>query len=405
MPPATRSGGNAKPSSSKRTLEDDVDSSDDGSSTKPEAGQGTTLQSLLTRALGGVKELERENEALRKKVNALESRLDRVVEQDDAPQQPRRRSKKAPATAAELRSQVTQLQKQVGRLEKSKEKYRKRVHQLSMKELKSEAEDLLDVADLEVGDSAHVMRKLLRRFSDLMLTNSLDGDEQCPICLEHLQPKLTRSLPCQHIFCNGCLGQLRPVPGGDERISCPQCREVCEREDADLVEYTALEQWDELVEVATQWVRIDVARREEDTSEEEGAVDFIDDGLEEESSTTASEPPAANPLESSPEPQREVEQDALPPTPSRLRRRRAVASPTPEAESTDNDNPVKVEPDMPLAAFAESPKQEQSSTPPLTPHTPTQQEQSTPSYSQSPSKDKRKMLEQLAEARNKKRRF
>ncbi len=65
-----------------------------------------------------MKELERENEALRKKVNALESRLDRVVEQDDAPQQPRRRSKKAPATAAELRSQVTQLQKQVGRLEK-----------------------------------------------------------------------------------------------------------------------------------------------------------------------------------------------------------------------------------------------------------------------------------------------
>ncbi len=83
-----------------------------------------------------------------------------------------------------------------------------------MKELKSEAEDLLDVADLEVGDSAHVMRKvgilspaplncagaddthpgsqLLCRFSDLMLTNSLDGDEQCPICLEHLQPKLTR---------------------------------------------------------------------------------------------------------------------------------------------------------------------------------------------------------------------
>lgn len=32
--------------------------------------------------------------------------------------------------------------------------------QLSMKELKSEAEDLLDVADLEVGDSAHVMRKV-----------------------------------------------------------------------------------------------------------------------------------------------------------------------------------------------------------------------------------------------------
>ncbi|EIW61569.1 uncharacterized protein TRAVEDRAFT_44390 [Trametes versicolor FP-101664 SS1] len=192
MPPATRSGGNAKPSSSKHTLEDDVDSSGHGTPKKPDASSGTTLESLLTRALGGAKELERENDALRKKVKALESRLDRVVEQDDAPQQPRRKSKKAPATAAELRSQVTQLNKQVKRLEKSNENYRQRVHQLSMKEFKSEAEDLLDVADLEVGDSAHAMRKLLRKFSDLMLSNSLDGDEQCPICLERLQPKLTR---------------------------------------------------------------------------------------------------------------------------------------------------------------------------------------------------------------------
>lgn len=58
---------------------------------------------------------------------------------------------------------------------------------------------------------------------------------------------------------------------------------MCEREDAELVEYTASEQWDKLVEVATQWVSIDDARREEDTSEEEDAADFIDDGLDEES--------------------------------------------------------------------------------------------------------------------------
>lgn len=41
-------------------------------------------------------------------------------------------------------------------------------------------------------DDTYLQCQLLRNFSDLMLSNSLDGIEQCPICLELLQPKLTR---------------------------------------------------------------------------------------------------------------------------------------------------------------------------------------------------------------------
>ena len=88
------------------------------------------------------------------------------------------------------------------------------------------------------------------------------------------------SLPCQHMFCNNCLSQLRPVAGGDretESISCPQCRELCQRDELELVESTASEQWDAWLEVAKGWARMDT-RREADTSEEEDEEEFLDDG-------------------------------------------------------------------------------------------------------------------------------
>lgn len=88
------------------------------------------------------------------------------------------------------------------------------------------------------------------------------------------------SLPCQHMFCNDCLSKLRPVAEGDrdiESIRCPQCRELCQRDEPELVEYTASEQWDALLDVAKRWARMDT-RREGDTSEEEDEEEFIDDG-------------------------------------------------------------------------------------------------------------------------------
>ncbi|KAI9064851.1 hypothetical protein FKP32DRAFT_547650 [Trametes sanguinea] len=267
MGPVTRSrvSKDAKPSSSKVTLDHesselsqvdtDRGSADGAATPEPRSKSGEeSIQSLLSRALGGVRALERENSTLHQKVKALESKLDRLTEADDAPLAQPRGGGRSAATAAQLKSEVARLRKQVQRLEKANEKYRKRIHQLSLKELKTEAEDLLDAAEFEVGDSAYKMRKLLRQFHDLMLANSLEENEECMICMEGLQPGKARSFPCQHTFCSSCVRQLVPEPDDHD--------------------------WDALLDVAKQWAKMDV-RREEDTTEEEDAEEFIDDEQEE----------------------------------------------------------------------------------------------------------------------------
>ena len=147
--------------------------------------------------------------------------------------------------------------------------------------------------------------QLLQEFRDLMEANTLGEDEDCPICMDKLEVKKCKrcavpfhlhgqpilivpplsSLPCQHMFCEGCISQLKPEAGGcvydDEvdSIRCPQCRKVCRRDDVEVIEQTASEQWDALLEVAQKWAEMDVPR-EDDTSEEEAEEQFIDDGEE-----------------------------------------------------------------------------------------------------------------------------
>ncbi|KAJ8463653.1 hypothetical protein ONZ51_g10128 [Trametes cubensis] len=324
--PVTRSRRNVEAGPSGQTKLDEIVDEDDVDGTKAQAttqtgtsssktdSNGASLQSLLQRALGGAKELERENATLRKKVDALQSKLDRLVETEDVVQlRPQRGRRRTGETIAELSSEVKLLRKQVQRLEKSNEKQRKRIHKLSIRELKNEAEDLVDTAEFEVGDSAHKMRKarLLRRFHDLMLENSVEENEECLICMENLQPR--------------------------------KCR-----------------------------------------------------------STTASEPAPGNPLESSPEPAAQAEQDDAPETPGRLRKRRAIITPSPEPENNETGELAEAGPSGTVVADQANAEDPSGSTQPASPTTPTQP---TPSYAQSPSKDKRKMLEQLAEARSKKRRL
>ena len=132
-----------------------------------------------------------------------------------------------------------------------------------------------------------------------MLENSVEENEECLICMENLQPRKCRrfvaliplrpgdltsvllygSFPCQHTFCDECVRKLKPEPGEPESIRCPQCRAVYEKDEAELVQYTASEQWDALLDVARQWAKMDV-RRAESTSEEEDAEEFIDDEQE-----------------------------------------------------------------------------------------------------------------------------
>jgi len=69
--------------------------------------------------------------------------------------------------------------------------------------------------------------------------------------------------------------------GGGESINCPQCRRPSNIENFEPVEFTATQQWDQLLEVAQQFAAME-AELGPDTSEEEEEEKlretFIDDG-------------------------------------------------------------------------------------------------------------------------------
>ena len=147
---------------------------------------------------------------------------------------------------------------------------------------------------------------MLRHFHDLMAINTLDKDEECPVCLDAMilkkcsryecrlyclisAPEIIQkaSLPCQHLICNTCLPGICKVDWsirstdseaeqGEEVTKCPQCREQTPRTEVQLVHYTATQQWDELLDIAQQWAKTDL-RRADETSEEEDEEEFIDD--------------------------------------------------------------------------------------------------------------------------------
>ncbi|TFK22328.1 hypothetical protein FA15DRAFT_681719 [Coprinopsis marcescibilis] len=155
------------------------------------------------------------------------------------------------------------------------------------KEIKEEARDLLDTEpDAMTGeDPVHRMRKLLRRFNDLMLVTTLGDGDECPICMERMVPKETSAFDCQHLVCNECFKGI--LPDASENYPCPVCRKKTAREEMELVTMTEQERWDALLLVAEAWAAAD-HRPEMDTSEEEEENDmFVPDGA------TTSEPDIA----------------------------------------------------------------------------------------------------------------
>ena len=67
----------------------------------------------------GAQHLEENNEELRKQVHALQEKLTRLQEADDAPLPPKR-TRKTAASVADLRAEVHKLKAQVRQLEKVK---------------------------------------------------------------------------------------------------------------------------------------------------------------------------------------------------------------------------------------------------------------------------------------------
>ncbi|KAI0309682.1 hypothetical protein OF83DRAFT_35327 [Amylostereum chailletii] len=156
------------------------------------------------------------------------------------------------------------------------------------------------------------MRKLLRRFHDAMLATSLRSKagtcaiglisplrvDKCSRYHHHLlsdgstYSSRSSRLHCQHIFCNDCLSVLLGKDPTSHSIFCPECRKRCARNEVEVVQYTAQQQWDELLDIAQEFAKMD-RRGELETSEEEAeeeATDnFIDDGTSSSSAPTRSE--------------------------------------------------------------------------------------------------------------------
>ncbi|CAA7260056.1 unnamed protein product [Cyclocybe aegerita] len=82
-------------------------------------------------------------------------------------------------------------------------------------------------------------------------------------------------LECSHIICHECLPQISK--GADETVKCPQCREPSQRDALELIHMTEENRWDALLEIAQDWTAFD-NRGELETSKEEAEEEFITDG-------------------------------------------------------------------------------------------------------------------------------
>ncbi|KAI0065904.1 hypothetical protein BV25DRAFT_1850432 [Artomyces pyxidatus] len=288
--PVTRSS-NAVASSSRLAVDG---SGEDSASERDQSSTDLSIEAHLSLAQKGVANMRDQIRSLQRKNARLKEELDKLHNADDVSIQPKRGRS---ATGA-VQAQIKGLEADVRRLEKARVKDKRKIEQLKMKEIRADARDLEDDQTHGVPDTVHGMRKLLRRFQAIVSGSVIAEDEECPICMDTLQLSASSSLPCQHVFCEDCLARL-------EQLVCPTCREKFERDDVEGVQYTAEEQWDQLLDVAQQFAKMD-KNAEPDTSEEEAeeaaAKNFINDedpdassALSELEAETQSEAPPATP--------------------------------------------------------------------------------------------------------------
>jgi len=59
-------------------------------------------------------------------------------------------------------------------------------------------------------------------------------------------------------------------------VQCPHCREVCPREECEIITHTAVQQWDLLLDISRQWAAVDVGEMDigdDDDDDEDGSMD------------------------------------------------------------------------------------------------------------------------------------
>ncbi|THH05619.1 hypothetical protein EW145_g4662 [Phellinidium pouzarii] len=321
--------------------------------------------------LKSVSALRGEIQTLEFRNRVLRSQLDRLHESQDVSIQPRK-GRKGKVSVQSLAAQVKRLSSEVVRLEKARERDKETIQELKNTEIEKEAAELKGEAENGIDDLSEKMRKLLRRFFTLMITPSLEEKEECIICIDVMSMESVRSLPCQHVFCAECLDSLK-----DD--ICPTCRASFSKCDVEEVAMTATQQWDALLDVATDWAKIDRHDDEEPEDTDEDSVPFIDDG-DSDGSVLMQEHAALN--ESERKMSTEIDDDDdIPPniysTSGRIRR--AIPSTPPETHSIS----ASLDNEMPS--------------------TPIEHTQPALSYHQSPISVKRKRMQELASARKQKR--
>ncbi|RXW25312.1 hypothetical protein EST38_g633 [Candolleomyces aberdarensis] len=249
----------------------ELDSISDSESVSSGSGQNAfkEITESMERMQKAVSGLKTELKELRKRNKDLEEELAEDKEAAATNRRTRPGSTNTPAA-------ISKLEKTIKELKADNKKKSNTIAKMKKKELKEEAKDLVDPEpDPTEVDSDVRMRKLLRRFSDLISSNTLGEDEECVICMEKMEVKQCSTFPCEHLICNECLKGI--LPDKDEKYPCPMCREYTPRDEIELIRMTEQERWDELLKVAQAWDAFD-QRHEMDTSEGEGEEDFLTDG-------------------------------------------------------------------------------------------------------------------------------
>ncbi|PFH51281.1 hypothetical protein AMATHDRAFT_47174 [Amanita thiersii Skay4041] len=305
--------------------------------------QINNIEVYLAKAKKGVKKLQGQLQSLREENETIRRELQ--VHKDST-----ERKSSTPTRRARPQDlfRIRELEAQVKKLKAHYLKGSK----LQAKEVKEEAKELVDdSAAAALEDSLYRMRKLLRRFNDLMLVVTLGESESCPICLDNLELSKCSNLPCEHIISKGA----------DETLRCPGCRQQYNRDEVETVHMNENTRWDALLDVSKAFSAFD-RRGEEETEEEEGEEAFIDDGY------------------------------GILPAPKRINEPCTISS-SGDEDMSEGEAQQRNEADS-ISELSDLTNEELSASPPS----------SKRSFSESPTKVKRKMLAQLAEERSNKRR-
>jgi len=229
------------------------------------------VEKLLT----GIHSLRQENDRLRADLVQSQQNAGKVTRANS--------SQKNQQTEASLRRQVQQLERVVKDLKMARKKDKRIIEKLRTKEVEYDAKELADDEDGDVQGSelGQGAIQLLRRMSDLMDMNTLAEGEECAICMEKMDVDKCYSLRCRHPVCNECFERLGDGTGNPPdcitaSVQCPHCREICPREECEIITHTAVQQWDSLLEISSEWARMDTGETDVE-EEDEGEEDDDDD--------------------------------------------------------------------------------------------------------------------------------